>query len=52
MAKYKKRRQVGGQTTKGDRITVGRVSRNGRAFDNAKAKGCFVNPLGEKRKRQ
>ena len=50
-AKYKKRRQVGGETTKGDRITVGGVSRNGGALKNAKAKGCFGNPLKEKRNR-
>jgi len=50
MAKARYRRQVGGKTPKGDRITVGRVSSNGRAFDNARAKGCFGNPLSRRNK--
>ena len=48
MAKKSKRRQVGGETMKGDRITVGGVSSNGRALVNAKAKGCFGKSHAEK----
>jgi hypothetical protein len=41
MAKNRYRRQVGGLTPEGKRITIGHVSANGGATANAKAKGCF-----------
>jgi hypothetical protein len=41
MGKDRFRRQVGGQTPKGARITIGHVSSNGGAVTNARAKGCF-----------
>jgi hypothetical protein len=41
MARNRFRRQVGGTTTKGDRITVGHVSSNGDSLTNARAKGSF-----------
>jgi hypothetical protein len=41
MAKNSHRRQVTGNTTKGDPITIPRVSANGNAVANARAKGCF-----------
>ena len=41
MGRDRFRRQVGGNTPKGDRITIGRVSSNGNAVTNARAKGCF-----------
>jgi hypothetical protein len=41
MAKNRYRLQVGGKTTKGDPITISRVSANGNANANARAKGCF-----------
>jgi hypothetical protein len=41
MGKDRYRRQVGGNTTKGDRITIGHVSSNGDSVANARAKGCF-----------
>jgi hypothetical protein len=44
MAKQRFRRQVGGLTSKGERITIGHESSNGGAVKNARAKGCFGNP--------
>jgi hypothetical protein len=41
MAKQRFRRQVGGTTPQGKRITVGHVSGNGVSVANARAKGCF-----------
>jgi hypothetical protein len=41
MAKQRFRRQVGGLTEDGKRITIGHVSGNGNAVKNARAKGCF-----------
>jgi hypothetical protein len=51
MAKNRFRRQVSGNTPKGDRITIGRVSSNGYAVTNARAKGCFGYSLKDTRKR-
>jgi hypothetical protein len=51
MAKNRFRRQVGGKTTKEDRITIGRVSSNGDSLANARAKGCFGYSLKDTRKR-
>jgi len=51
MAKNRFRRQVGGTTTKEDRITIGRVSSNGDSLTNARAKGCFGYSLKDTRKR-
>lgn len=53
MGRNRYRRQVGGNTKKGDRITIGRVSSNGGAVANARAKGCFgfsLNTNTKKRK--
>lgn len=44
MAKQRFRRQVGGLTSKGERITIGHVSSNGGAVKNARAKGWFDSP--------
>jgi hypothetical protein len=41
MAKNSHRRQASGKTTKDDPIFVSRVSSNGSAVKNARAKGCF-----------
>jgi hypothetical protein len=41
MARNSHRRQVTGKTTKGDSISIPRVSSNGNATENARAKGCF-----------
>lgn len=51
MGKDRFRRQVGGNTTNGDRITIGRVSSNGNSVANARAKGCFGYSLKDTRKR-
>jgi len=53
MGRNRYRRQVGGNTTKGDRITIGHVSSNGCAVTNARVKGCFgfsLNTNTKKRK--
>jgi hypothetical protein len=50
MAKQRFRRQVGGLTPKGDRITIGHVSSNGGAVKNARAKGCFGSPNRRKKR--
>jgi hypothetical protein len=49
MGKKHFRRQVGGNTPNGDRITIGHVSSNGGAVKNARAKGCFGSPGRKKR---
>ena len=49
MAKRSKRRQVGGETPKGERITVKGVSSNGCANANARAKGCFGKSTAEQK---
>ena len=48
MARTSKRRQVGGKTTDGNPITIPRVSSNGNATKNARAKGCFGKSTAEK----
>jgi hypothetical protein len=52
MAKQRFRRQVGGTTQQGERITIGHVSSNGGAVTNARAKGCFGWSLHGKKKRE
>jgi hypothetical protein len=49
MGKKHLRRQVGGLTADGRRITIGHVSSNGGAVKNARAKGCFGGPGRKKR---
>ena len=48
MAKTRKRRRVSGNTPQGEPISVPRVSSNGCANRNARAKGCFGKSTGEK----
>jgi hypothetical protein len=50
MAKKRFIRQVGGLTSKGERITIGHVSSNGVAVKNARAKGCFGGSPNRKKK--
>ena len=56
MAKNRKRRQVSGKTPQGEDITIPRVSSNGCANRNARAKGCFGRsptvPLAQNSKRK
>ena len=49
MGKKHYRKQVGGETPQGGRITIGRISSNGCANVNARAKGCFGKSDAEKK---
>lgn len=49
MGKDRFRRQVTGKTTKGDPISIPRVSANGNSVVNARAKGCFGKSNSEKK---